>query len=678
MRKCCVFILCLLLLAGIMMVRPTTAYATENGWDGDDENGWYYYENGEAVTGWKIISGKTYYFSEYGGYMYRDGIMTVNDKLYYFNEKGHLQGVGGGWIKRTYSYDGTETWEDWYYANKDGSLTTLWKQIDGKWYYFNEYNGSMYSGGNYSIGENTYFFNEKGELQGANGGWICDKHSYTSSDGTVNTWENWFYAKKGGALVSGWQKIDGKWYYFDEYGGMYSNGTYEIDGSRYMFHEKGHMLGQGGGWIEDLYTWGDSDWYFANGDGSIVTGWKQIGGKWYYFAEYNGRMYSDGSYEIDGKRYAFNKDGHMLGQGGGWVKDETEWGENWFFSNSDGSLISGWKQIGGTWYYFDEYGYMMSNGSDVIDGTPYAFGEDGAMLGRNGGWVKITPNRWWYDSQNKEHKEAGEPPMWYYAEKGGALVTGWKKLDGVWYYFGENGRMATGTVRTEDGTYQCDPNTGALLGSAGGWTKVEHSYMYYDGTGRKVVEPREYWIFTEKGGKAVENGWKTIGGKTYAFINGRMAQSGTAHVDDKVYVFDKDGTLSKGGWVEGITSGGKTSWYYANSDGTAKTGWVKSGSKWYYIGEGYMYRGSIFDGDKEYILTDDGTLSTGGVVSIARSTMAIPYKYYANADGTAAIGWQKIDGKWYYFDSYMIYDTERVIDGERHKFAVDGTWMGTV
>ena len=724
------------------MMRPVSSYAITNGWHQDDYGDWRYYVDDEYLTGWQKIDGQWFFFEEWDGHMYKDGVnwvngnyyyfnssgwmqgpgwikevtdygytnwyyannggtlvtgwqkiggqwyyfdhrmysngsYTINDKLYRFNDKGHMLGSGGGWIREDHESE-YSSWTEWYYANKDGSLLTGWQQIDGKRFYFNQWDGRMYSDGTHTINDKMYYFNDKGHMLGSGGGWIREDH-----EDEYSSWTNWYYANKDGSLVTEWQQIDGKWFYFNEYDGhMYSHSTYTINDKKYRFNDKGHMLGQGGGWIK-TENYGYTDWNYANTDGSLVTGWKQIGGKWYYFEEWSGSMVADQSYRIDGKYYYFNENGHMQGADGGWIKVVSDWGDTyWYYANKGGSLVTGWKNIGGKDYYFGPE--MASNTAREIDGKFYAFDEGGLMLGANGGWVSLKTFRYWYDSNGKEHKETGEPPYWFYAEKGGSLVTGWRKISDTWYYFDpyNEGQMARGTVYTDNGTYQC-AQSGALLGEAGGWTKVEFTNVYYDGTGKRVTEKRDYWIYTEKGGKVVENGWKTISGKTYYFEDGIMAKSANKYIDEKYYIFDENGALSKGGWVKGNTSGGKTTWYYANSDGTAKEGWHKIDGKWYLFRAGRMVRGSAYDekADAQYILQDNGVLSSGGWVSIATSNSALPTMYYANTNGTAVTGWKQISGKWYYFSNYsgsMFRNDTYYIDGKKHKFGLDGVWISEV
>ena len=58
----------------------------------------------------------------------------------------------------------------------------------------------------------------------------------------------------------------------------------------------------------------------------------------------------------------------------------------WFTKNDstvyfqDGLLTTGWKQINGSWYYFNELGAMQT-GTQNIDGKTYIFAYDGHWLG---------------------------------------------------------------------------------------------------------------------------------------------------------------------------------------------------------------------------------------------------------------------------------------------------------
>ncbi|MBR3643439.1 MAG: hypothetical protein IKN57_08035, partial [Parasporobacterium sp.] len=110
-------------------------------------------------------------------------------------------------------------------------------------------------------------------------GWIREEYSFHGE-----TYETWYYADSSGNLVTGWQYINGKWYYFDKAFRMYADGVYEIGSKHYYFYPSGAM---GIGWIAYTYDFGDGTdhtiWYYADSSGALISGWRWINGAWYYF-----------------------------------------------------------------------------------------------------------------------------------------------------------------------------------------------------------------------------------------------------------------------------------------------------------------------------------------------------------------------------------------------------------
>ena len=83
--------------------------------------------------------------------------------------------------------------------------------------------------------------------------------------------------------VHRWQKIDGKWYFFDKEGYMESNA-----------YRQGYYLTANGAW-----------------DGKEkAAGWKQDGNGWWYGVS-GGWYAKNKSYTIDGRTYAFDRNGYM-------------------------------------------------------------------------------------------------------------------------------------------------------------------------------------------------------------------------------------------------------------------------------------------------------------------------------------------------------------------------------
>ena len=267
----------LLLLVIAAAVRGNDSAATEvtNGWV-QEADGWYYYENGAALTGWFLDeeNGKWYFLGENG--RMQTGWLTEGGKRYYLNPGGSM---ATGWKK----IDGS-----WYYFNAGGSMAADWKQVGGKWYYLNP-DGTMATGW-IEVGGKRYYLAASGAMQT---GWL--------SDGG-----NWYYLRQSGAMQTGWLAVSGKWYYFNEDGTM-ATGWIESEGKRYYLNAGGSMAT---GW-EKI----DGSWYYLNAGGSMATGWKLVDGTWYYLDPESGVMVT-GSVEIGGKTYVFAENGAWLPNNG--------------------------------------------------------------------------------------------------------------------------------------------------------------------------------------------------------------------------------------------------------------------------------------------------------------------------------------------------------------------------
>ena len=127
--------------------KPTAA---QYGWANTAE-GWKYFENAKAVTGWKQVDGS----------------------WYYLNDKGVMQ---TGWV----NVSGT-----WYYLNKSGAMVTGWVQDSGTWYFL-EASGAMKASQWFQVGDKWYYVNGSGALK-------------------VNQWfqvgDKWYYATESGAIA---------------------------------------------------------------------------------------------------------------------------------------------------------------------------------------------------------------------------------------------------------------------------------------------------------------------------------------------------------------------------------------------------------------------------------------------------------------------------------------------
>ena len=109
----------------------------------------------------------------------------------------------------------------------------------------------------------------------------------------------WVYADSEGALVSGWVRDGGQWYFLDPATKVMATGWLAEGGSWYYLTGSGAMAI---GWVEDGGTW-----YFLNASGQMATGWVKDRGTWYYLAP-SGAMLT-GTQVINGRTYVFDESG---------------------------------------------------------------------------------------------------------------------------------------------------------------------------------------------------------------------------------------------------------------------------------------------------------------------------------------------------------------------------------
>ena len=120
-------------------------------------------------------------------------------------------------------------------------------------------------------------------------------------------------------ILTGWQKENGKWYYYDD------NGNKKI------------------GWIKD-----GSYWYHLNSQGEMDTGWIEDRGYKYYLGP-TGIMRT------------------------GWIKLEDKW---YYLNPVTGAMRkNNWVQTGGRWYYLKSDGSMAVN--EWVDGGKYHVNTNG-------------------------------------------------------------------------------------------------------------------------------------------------------------------------------------------------------------------------------------------------------------------------------------------------------------
>ena len=249
-----------------------------------------------------------------------------------------------------------------------------------------------------------------------------DKLHY-NSDGHIDL------SNRKNPITVKWEKKNGKWYLKNTKTKKYVTGfilTKKSDS--YYFNEGGVMVSA------KMFTYKGCN-YYAQANGKIAKrAWKKINGYWYYFS-------SDGTAvkgwkTIDGKKYFFT---------------------NYYYEEQlDGRKIpeysmamAGPKYLTITWY------------SDCDTNYDYTFNANGKV---RTGWIKDNI------------KNDNGSTRWYYCDKTGKRLTGWRMIDGKKYYFNKGGLMQTG------------------------WIKLSGKWYYLNGSGAAAINTK-----------------KKIGDRTYVF-----------------------------------------------------------------------------------------------------------------------------------------------------------------
>ena len=156
-----------------------------------------------------------------------------------------------------------------------------------------------------------------------------------------------------------------------------------------------------------------------------------------------------------------------------------------------------------------------------------------------------------------------------------------------------------------------------------GFRKSSMGIWYDNGKGSY---PRDRWVY--------------INGKSYYFDDMGYIETGWKVLPYGTFYLGSDGARYENRWLD---YGSER--YYFNSDGRMARGWTRVGSNIYYMDEsGHVQRGILRQSGKVYFL------SGGGVLLLNRWIRYNGCDYYLTSNGSAATGPTSINGQTYYFD----------------------------
>lgn len=397
---------------------------------------------------------------------------------------------------------------------------------------------------------------------------------------------------------------------------------------------------------------------------NMSKGWHSIGGYRYYFYK-TGKYYKDEIKSISGKKYCFDKSGHLL-------YGVNKYDGSHYYSDSKGVIreSAGFVTSDGYRYYVTKGGKIMTGRTFKVSGKTYkAYGN-----GKLGTGV--------FKYGTVAH---------FYADKNGAVRTkaGFISWNGYRYYITKNaGRLECGrTFKVKGKTYKAY-STGKL--GTGVFKYGTTARFYADKYG--VVKTTAGFVeclgnryYVQKGGKIELGHTFTVKGRKYkAFADGRLG-TGIFKYGSKYYYADSDGAIaSKAGVVSFkkkyyyvnkngsvamnglITAGSKK--YMANADGTLKTGFFEDSGTKYYAGK----KGEIVT-KEGFLVVDGGTyyIQKGGAIFWGHTFTKNGKTYKAYASGKLGTGLFKYGSSYYYADGTgAVKTTEGLITVSGKKYYV--------
>ena len=259
-----------------------------------------------------------YNFDQYYAYINANSVYALNSVFNSDNSSKWVQDSQGRWY--------------WYEGSK---YVTGWKEINSAWYYFNSA-GVMQTSqwiGNYYVGSDGKMLTSQ---------WIGNCYVDASGLWQPNKWMNngqWWYRYGDGSYpVAKFETINGQKYYFNNSGYIVTKWNY-INDDWYYFNDSGIMVKKQ--WIDNCYLGKDgkmvkSQWvgvYYVDASGQWQPDQWVYNGKWWY-------RYGDGSYP----------------------KEKFDViGDNVYYFDKNGYMVTGWNYIDKKWYYFNNSGVMAKD-----------------------------------------------------------------------------------------------------------------------------------------------------------------------------------------------------------------------------------------------------------------------------------------------------------------------------
>lgn len=300
------------------------------------DNNWYYADSNGLLHGGWLLLGNSWYYLDPGSHIMLTGFMQVGSSTYFLTSSGAM---ATGWALA----DGT-----WYYAASNGAIQRgRWIKSGNAWYYLDDVSGAMRTG-EFTVGSTRYFSYDSGAM--ASSCWInlndgmawanssgalseplptssdgspvvADRADLSSLPGTIHIGDAVFYVDASGAVnvTSGW---------------IMSKDASDESGNTWYYASSNGVLKSGWQYVNGAWYWMDPSTY------KMKTGWLNDGGTWYWLQP-SGAMFANGWLKIDGVDYYFNASGAWLNTSGSVFGVNRSSLVNWLMSHENDGYYRG-------------------------------------------------------------------------------------------------------------------------------------------------------------------------------------------------------------------------------------------------------------------------------------------------------------------------------------------------
>lgn len=479
------------------------------------DTNWYLVDNGVAQSGLQKWQGSHYYFDPKTYLVVKNDYVVPAD-----SDAGYLLGKDG------IALNGIQKWQGTYYAFDYDTYRLVKNQKFNEWgnTYQIDNQGRVASGLYKDANDDVYYYNPSS--------YLAETNTYIVPTGTQN---GYLFGKDGKAL-SGVQKWQGTYYYFDpetkqlvrndyvksQWGlwymvgpnGALVTGPYNWQGSTYYFDEssylrvdndyrvpagadRGYLLGSDGRALSGLQEWQGNYWYFDPQTHLLVknTYVDPDSNDSGYLLAPDGHALT-GIQKWQGTYYAFDYKTHRL------VKNEyfkSQWGLSYQIDDK-GRVVSGYyKDANGDVYYYDPSSYLRATNTYMVPaGTQngYLFGKDGKALS---GVQKWQGTYYYFDPATKQ------------LVRNKYVKSQW----GLWYMVGPEGSLVTGQYNWQGSTYYFDPSS--YVKDTNKW--VNGQYYGADGIRyqNRLAHLGGNWYLFDNDGNLVKNTTRVVNGLTIKF-----------------------------------------------------------------------------------------------------------------------------------------------------------------